>query len=150
MIRENFIALAKVIKNTRRFDMGLIVGRWSPEDEETYVEVETPTDREMWDDPTLVGDYCAWANCLSEFAKLDDEDHAAAWLGITIDEFDQLSYVSRSEQYGRPSLWERQRLHYELDWIDSGDYGRVDSSQITPEIAADLLERLARGELEFL
>lgn len=149
MTPENLTALAKIIKLTKRFDMGVIVGRWDPEADETFVKVVTPKARDFWESETLVGDYCAWANVISEHDPIDDEDHAATWLGLTMTQFDQLSYTADEE--AMPCLWTRYAKLFDLDVIHfSTSNRRVASEQITPQMAARMLEAIVAGDVIFV
>jgi hypothetical protein len=127
MNETNLIALAKVIRATKRFDMGLILGRYDPETGDVLVQCEPVTAAEFWADETLVGDYTAWANALAEHEPLEDEDAAAAWLGLTIEQYDRLSYAD----------------HPQLERIWDQKY-----DEIAPEMAAVMLERIVKGEVQ--
>jgi hypothetical protein len=129
MNETNMIALAKVIRQTQRFDMGVILGIYDPESDEVLISEEVPCPHDFWVSELWHGDYTAWANAIAEHEPLDDEDAAAAWLGLTISQFDRLSYTDGYE--GLPSLW------------------RKSSHEITPNMAADMLDRIRTGVVVF-
>ena len=145
MNADNFKMVESIIKETQRFDVRYVCTRMTetgPDFSEAWAW------RDLWTRPDFVGNITGWANACAEHDPLNDEDFAASWLGITIDQLDQITYL-HAAQNGRPSLWTLLKDHYKLDWEYRGEFSRVNDSQIPPNKAADLLRRLRTGDVDF-
>lgn len=135
--RQAFLDLADYIEAADRFDLNHYIA-FTETSRIRYIEDGRNADI-LWSNCGTTGCVAGWANAMTNHSHLEDTYHAREVLGITLDQGQNLFFAMEG------SIWER--LHAEYHWQCSRDTGLSDWSQITAKQAADVLRRIARGEV---